>query len=90
MCVCVGGGGGGLGGFLQFFNKNTHFYAYFGQTSSFKAITHQLKAFEKMKYKFCSIRINVTNYHVTFEPPNPLSWLRHWVQQLCFSSINTS
>jgi len=33
------------GRFLQFLNKKkTHFYAYFGQNSYFKAITHQLKA----------------------------------------------
>jgi len=34
---------------LQFFNKNNAFlqYAYFGQNSYFKAITYQLKAFEK-------------------------------------------
>jgi len=31
----------------DFSMKITHFYAYFGQTSYFKAITHQLKAFEK-------------------------------------------
>jgi len=33
--------------FLQFFNKNNTFYAYFGQNRYFKAITYQLKAFEK-------------------------------------------
>jgi len=31
----------------QCFNKNNAFYAYFGQNSNIKAITHQLKAFEK-------------------------------------------
>jgi len=37
-----------VGRFLQFFNENNaHFYAYFGQNSYFKAITHQLKTFEK-------------------------------------------
>jgi len=32
--------------FLQFFEKDNAFYAYFGQNSYFKATTHQLKAFE--------------------------------------------
>jgi len=32
-----------------------------------------------MKYKFYSIRINVTKYNVTFANPFP-SWLRHWFQ----------
>jgi len=36
-----------LGDFCNFSTKLTHFYAYFGQNSYFKAITHQLKAFEK-------------------------------------------
>jgi len=34
-----------LGDFCNFLIKTTHFYAYFGQNSYFKAITHQLKAF---------------------------------------------
>jgi len=65
---------------LPFFNKITHFYAYFDQNSYFKAITHQLKAFKislkvinRIKYKFYSIRINVTKYDViTFLPQPPL------------------
>jgi len=40
------------GRFLHFF-KITHFYAYFGQNSYFKAITHQLKEFK--------ISLNVLN-----------------------------
>jgi len=36
-----------LGDFCNFSIKITHFYAYFGQNSYFKATTHQLKAFEK-------------------------------------------
>jgi len=55
------------GEFLQFFNKKTNFFAYFGQNRYFKAIAHQLKApkislnvLNRMKYKFCRIRINVT------------------------------
>jgi len=32
--------------FAIFFNKITHFYAYFGQNSNFKAITQKLKAFK--------------------------------------------
>jgi len=66
-----------LGNFATFLIKITHFYANFGQNSYFEAITHQLKAFkislyvlnrinDKMKYKFCSVRINVTKYDVTF------------------------
>jgi len=35
------------GRFLQFFNKNNTFLCNFGQNSYLKAITHQLKAFEK-------------------------------------------
>jgi len=56
---------------------------YFGQNRYFTAITHQLKAFKIslnvlnriMKYKFCSIRINVTKYEVTFatNPPRGYS-----------------
>jgi len=41
-----GGEVASAGQFLQFFNKNDAFYAYFGQNSHFKAITHQLQAFE--------------------------------------------
>jgi len=33
-----------LGIFLQFFNKNNAFYAYFGQNSYFKTVIHQLKS----------------------------------------------
>jgi len=33
--------------FCNFSIKITQFYAYFGQNSYFKAITHQLKTFEK-------------------------------------------
>jgi len=33
-----------LGNHCNFFDKNNVFYAYFGQTSYFKAITYQLKA----------------------------------------------
>jgi len=40
-----GGKDPSAGRFLQFFNKIKHFYAYFGQNN--KAITYQLKAFEK-------------------------------------------
>jgi len=36
-----------LGDFCNFSIKITHFYAYFGQNGYFKAIIHQLKAFEK-------------------------------------------
>jgi len=51
-----------------------HFYAYFGQYSYFKSITHQLKALKINlnerhrinELKFRSIRINVTKYNVTF------------------------
>jgi len=32
----------------DFFNKKTHFYAYFGQNSYFKAITLQLKGFKSV------------------------------------------
>jgi len=35
-----------LGDFCNFSRKRMHFYAYFGQNDDFKAITHQLKAFE--------------------------------------------
>jgi len=38
-----------------------------------------------MKYKICSIRINVTKYDVTFATklpqPSP-TWLRHWLLEL--------
>jgi len=34
------------GRFLQNFNKNNAFYAYFDQNSYFKAIIHQFKAFK--------------------------------------------
>jgi len=42
----AGGWGSGRSAqrFLQFFNKITDFYAYFGKNSYFKAIIHQLKA----------------------------------------------
>jgi len=61
---------------------------HFGQNSYFQAITHQIKAFKislnvinrinKVRYKFCSIRINVAKYDVAFaakrdsnpSPPN--------------------
>jgi len=36
-----------LSDFYNFSIKITHFYAYFGQNNYLKAITHQLKAFEK-------------------------------------------
>jgi len=39
--------GSALGDFGNFSIKIAHFDAYFGQNSYFKAITHQLKAFEK-------------------------------------------
>jgi len=39
--------GGGLESFCNFSTKITHFYAYFGQNSYFKAMIPQLKAFEK-------------------------------------------
>jgi len=35
-----------LGDFYNFIIKITHFYAYYGQNSYFKAILHQLKAFK--------------------------------------------
>jgi len=38
-----------LGDFCTFSIKTTHFEAYFGQNSYFKAFIHQLKAFEKSK-----------------------------------------
>jgi len=41
------GGAAALVDFCNFSTKITHFYAYFGQNIYFKAITHQLKAFEK-------------------------------------------
>jgi len=37
----------GLSDFCNFSTKITHFYAYFSQNSYFKAMNHQLKAFEK-------------------------------------------
>jgi len=44
----LGGEVASAGRFLQFFSiKITYFYEYFGHNSYFKAITHQLKAFEK-------------------------------------------
>jgi len=39
-----------MGDFCNFSIKITHFYANFGQNSNVKAITQQLKAFEK-QYK---------------------------------------
>jgi len=42
-----GGMAPALGDFYTFSIKITHFYAYFGQNSYFKAIIHQLKALEK-------------------------------------------
>jgi len=42
-----------LENFCNFSVKITYFYAYFGQNSYFKAITHQLKAFK--------ISLNVLN-----------------------------
>jgi len=42
-----------LSDFCSFSIKITHFYAYFGQNSYFKAITHQLKGFK--------ISLNVLN-----------------------------
>jgi len=40
-----------LGNFCNFSIKITHIFAYFGQNNYFKAITHQLKAFEKQSSK---------------------------------------
>jgi len=42
----MGGGGGApsAGQFCNFLIKITHFYAFFGQNSYLKIITHQLKA----------------------------------------------
>jgi len=45
--------GVGAGRSLQFFNKSNAFFAYFGQNSYFKAITHQSKTFK--------ISLNVLN-----------------------------
>jgi len=45
-----------LGNFCYFSIKIMHFYAYFGQNSCFKAITHQLKA--------CKISLNVINVFI--------------------------
>jgi len=42
-----GGRAPSTGRFLQFLNKNNAFYAYSCQTSYFKSITGQVKAFEK-------------------------------------------
>jgi len=42
-----------MGDICNFSIKITHFYAYFGQNSYFKAITHQLEAFK--------ISLNVLN-----------------------------
>jgi len=42
-----GSGGKALGNFCNFLIKITHFYAYFVKNRYFKAITDQLKAFEK-------------------------------------------
>jgi len=42
-----GGRAPSAGRFWQLFNKNKAFCAYFGQNNYLKAITHQLKAFEK-------------------------------------------
>jgi len=53
LSIFVGLGGGVLGDFCNFSIKITHFYAYFGQNSYFKAITHQLKSFK--------INLNVLN-----------------------------
>jgi len=50
-----------LGNFCKFSLKITHFYAYFGQNSYFKAKTHQLKAF-----KISSYTVNIIKYDVTF------------------------
>jgi len=60
--------------FCDFSIKIMHFYAYFGQNSYFKAITHKLKAFKISlnvlnrinKVLFCSIRVNVSKFDVTF------------------------
>jgi len=48
-----GSGAPSAGRFLQVLNKNNAFYAYFGQNTYFKAITHQLKALK--------ISLNVLN-----------------------------
>jgi len=42
----AGGKAPALGEFCNFSIKITHFYAYFGLNSYFKAVNHQLKAFE--------------------------------------------
>jgi len=47
------GGKTALDDFCNFSMKIAHFYAYFGQNSYFKAITHQLQVFK--------ISINVLN-----------------------------
>jgi len=62
------------GRFLQLLNKNNTFYAYFGQNSYFKVITHQLKAFKISlnvlnrinEIQVLLIRTIVTKYDVTF------------------------
>jgi len=71
-----GSGALGAGRLLQFLNNNniTHIYSYFGRNSSFKAITHQLKAFKISlnvpnwinEVQDLYVRINVTKYNVTF------------------------
>jgi len=59
--------------FCNFSIKITHFYAYFGQNSYFKAIIDQLKAFKislnvlnRINEVHYSICINVTKYDITF------------------------
>jgi len=70
-----GSGLGAEGRFLQFFNKNNAFNAYFGRNSYYKATTHQLKAFKSSLNELNRInevqvlyiiRINVTKYDVAF------------------------
>jgi len=63
-----------LGDFCNFLIKITYFLYTFRQNSYFKAVTHQLKAFEKQSKRInriheaqvLNIRINVTNYEITF------------------------
>jgi len=89
--LSVGGKGRGGGapseGDFSNFSKNNTFYAYFGK-SSCKTITHQLKVFKislnvlnginKVLYKFCNIRINVTKYDVTFATKGDLTPNQRW------------
>jgi len=57
--------------------KITHFYAYLGQNSYFKAIIHQVKAFER---HICHIGFGVLI-------PKTFRWLHHWIRRFMMPYI---